>query len=222
MRLKTGWHIDATVQHLVMLISALLFLLLFLCICLLHFLCHCFHFVVLFAHITLFFSILTPNTIYPSIHFLIQMNSPALCTTNKSIHLLPFQLFFIHGPLSGPSSGLGLQCFLLACLNQNHCLTPLPISSTPSTFLPIIPHSIYWPDMDYHPNIWLINSQPKCIAGYNPSSICTTPLLLDFVLFFGTPHICIIHMAIQFTTQFLDGLNAAAVHNDLGWAGVFF
>jgi hypothetical protein len=71
------------------------FLLLFCHVRLLQCLCFFHHCVGLSAYVTSLFTLLTPSSIYPAIHFSVQINPPALCPTNKPVNLFLLNPFLI-------------------------------------------------------------------------------------------------------------------------------
>jgi hypothetical protein len=70
--------------------------------------------------------------------------------------------------------------------------------------------------MNNHPHIGPVNAQPKCIAGHDYPPICTLPPFLNAALGFGTSNAGMIYVTTQLCPYLLNGVNVAAVYDDLG------
>jgi hypothetical protein len=112
------------------------------CLCLFH------HGVGLLAYVTSLFTLLTPYSIYSTIHFSVQIYPPTLCPTNEPVDLFSLNPLLIrvcddrsmYDWLSSQSCMMVLQCLLLSCAYYDNGLAWLPVPSCPATLLSVIPH----------------------------------------------------------------------------------
>ena len=132
--------------------------------------------IVSLTYIAPFLPLFTPQSIrafvdlgLAFVHFGVQKYPSTLLPTQKPFHLVPLNLFGVGGtrdpaldlPRLRSCVGFGLllsKPLLLSYGHYNNGFTPLPISSSTTTLLTIIPHLINGTNVDHNPNIGGIDS----------------------------------------------------------------